>query len=112
MMFHTFAFVPERETCAMPIMVNTSLPPLPPLLLRGIVLDAEQKPAGNQRVEIRSSDGKLLRVVFTNSKGEYSVGSLPTGPVSIMSGGVVTHEIIVANSTQRPKITLAQPIKK
>lgn len=75
------------------------------LSIRGRILDESKQPLPSANVVVRSTDGKLLGGMATDSKGNFSVGNLPQGSVQleVTFVGYVSHQqSIKLSSAQSP----------
>jgi len=104
MAYRTFAFRPEPETCAMPA-ATTIVRPTP--LLTGIIKCA--KSPCRQLVSVKDVQGKLIRKIWTDSKGRYSVGAVAAGPLKITIGSTTkTVNVKQGNTIVMPTMRVVQ----
>lgn len=120
MVYHTFAFVPEVQTCQGAADVNRELEvvknafpgaapaqnklPLSPSL-SGIV-SMNGKPLPNEKVVVTNPKGKVLSQTYTDHVGRFSIGHLPAGKIRICVADKTIKQQITSGVTAQAVINL------
>jgi len=87
MVYHTFAFVPERQTCKTAAMAaNINAPAAQSLpLLSGVVTNSGQ-PAAGEKVVITDTAGQFISQIYTDHAGRFFSSRVPAGTVLVNVG--------------------------